>query len=106
MTIGEAAGGSGSHTEGGEHQVGFGKSETLKLRLLAWRSKSLCRRSDQKDFGELLEAFHRSPQRARGEKELGALIAILTKRGMCSDNKEQNMIIGGKVDKRTIAKVG
>ena len=54
----------------------------------------------------MLEAFHRSPQRARGEKELGALIAIVTKRGMCSDNKEQNMIIGGKVDKRTIAKVG
>ena len=71
-----------------------------------WRSKSLCRRGDQKDFGELLEAFHRSPQRARGEKELGALIAILTKRGMCSDNKEQNMIIGGKVDKRTIVRVG
>ena len=71
-----------------------------------WQSKSFCRRGDQKDFGELLEAFHRSPQRARGEKELGALIAILTKRGMCSDNKEQNMIIGGKVDKRTIAKVG
>ena len=41
-----------------------------------------------------------------GEKELGALIAILTKRGMCSDNKEQNMIIGGKVDKRTIVRVG
>ena len=41
-----------------------------------------------------------------GGKELGALIAILTKRGMCSDNKEQNMIIGGKVDKRTIARVG
>ena len=71
-----------------------------------WRSKSFCRGGDQKDFGELLEAFHRSPQRARGEKELGALIAILTKRGMCSDNKEQNMIIGGKVDKRTIVRVG
>ena len=84
----------------------LGKSETIKLRLLSWRSKSFCRRGDQKDFGELLEAFHRSPQRARGEKELGALIAILTKRGMCSDNKEQNVILGGKVDKRTIVRVG
>ena len=85
--------------------MGFGKKVKLQS-YDYWQSKSFCRRGDQKDFGELLEVFHRSPRRARGEKELGALIAILTKRGMCSDNKEQNMIIGGKVDKRTIAKVG
>jgi len=53
-----------------------------------------------------LEVFHRSPRRAWGEKELGALIAIVTKRGMCSDNKQQNMIIGGKVDMRTKVRVG
>ena len=35
MTIGEAAGGSRSHREGGEHQVGFGKSETFKLKIIA-----------------------------------------------------------------------
>ena len=94
------------HTQRGR-RASSGIWEKVKLSNYDyWRSKSFCSRGDQKDFGELLEAFHRSPRRARGEKELGALIAILTKRGMCSDNKEQNMIIGGKVDKRTIARVG